>query len=120
MSKLNYSSYVNLFANHMVRKNMTMVSQELFAFIISEPNNIMNENGDVYYWNSREVGEWFRGEKNIYPNIREACGKREIIDMSADYLEDVFKKLLYESHQDIFFCQLYELFESDDTIPEEI
>lgn len=120
MSKLNYSSYANLFAKHMIKKDMTKISKMFFEFIIDEPNYIENEKGELYCWNSREAREWFRGEKNIYPNIREACAKSEIIEMAPDYLGDVFDDLLYENHQDIFYRELYDFIEQDDTIPEEI
>lgn len=120
MAKLNYSSFANIIYKHMIKKDMTAISMSFFHFLIEEPNYIKNENGDVYCWNSREAGEWFRCETDIYPNLRSAAARQNIIDMAPNYIGDAVEELIYENQVKSLISELYELVQSDSSIPNDI
>ncbi len=120
MALLNYSSFAHIVYKYMKKKNMTAIATSFFEFLIDEPYYIQNEKGEPYSWNSREATEWFRCKTNIYPNLREAAAKKEIVDSAPDYIGDVIEELIYENQQPAFYKELYELAEGDETIPSDI
>lgn len=104
----------------MNKKNMSAIANSFFAFLIGEPNHILNENGEPYCWNAREAGEWFRCETNIYPNLRKAAATPKIIDNATNHIGKAIEELIYENQQTAFYKDLYDLVESDFSILDEL
>ena len=66
---LNYSSYAGAITLGLSRKNMHKTARELLGVIIDN-YTIVNTHGEPYAVEGREAAEWYRGETDIYDNIK--------------------------------------------------
>lgn len=83
------------------KQSMTKIASSLLDFFI-EDESIKNEKGEAYYINPKEYIEFFKGEKDIYPNIKAGVESYDIIENIEDNICDAFDSLvLEENHQKV-------------------
>lgn len=100
----------------MNKKEMTPISRALLDIFIGD-GTVLNERKEPYCIEVKEYIEFFKGEADIYSNIKEAA-KNAFPRVVEDAITDVFDKLVIELEHDDVAEELCELIRQDGSIEE--
>ncbi len=95
MFVITFSDVCKAFDAHAKTNSMSVISRRLLK-LITDQEGVVNEKGEKYRIQNKELIELFRGELDIFPNIRQAANDYRIRkkidfdfeDACADLLED--------------------------------
>ena len=100
-------------------KCMTPIARRLLDyFTLNE--NIKNEKGEEYIIQPKEYIQFFKGEKDIYPNIKNGLNLYEIVSDIELSMSDAFDDLIFEDNYVDLATELLNLLENDEFISKEL
>ncbi len=115
---LNYSSYAGAITLGLSRKNMHKTARELLGVIIDN-YTIVNTHGEPYAVEGREAAEWYRGETDIYDNIKKGADAPEVKKQAVKYFQQIIltNEFLLPTKLPAVLQKLIEIINSDAYIP---
>lgn len=114
MNEVTFSHVCRAFHNHMIKPEMTSISRALLDLFIKD-ESVLNERNEPYCINGKEYIEFFKGEENIYPNIKRAAEKA--VARTIEFaITQVFDDLIVELEHDKVAEELCELIKNDTSI----
>lgn len=112
MFVITFSDVCKAFGAHAKTDSMSVISRRLLK-LITDQDGVVNEKGEKYRIQNKELIELFRGELDIFPNIR-AAAKNYKIAAKVDFdFEDACDYLLDEDKFDEVQKELIRLINSD-------
>lgn len=112
MTVITFSDVCHAFEAHAKTDNMSVISRRLLK-LITDQDGVVDNNGNRYHFQPKELIELFRGQLDIYPNIRKAA-KDYKIAAKVDYdFEDACYDLVDEEKFDDVQNKLVSLINSD-------
>lgn len=116
MNEVTFSEVCNAFFNHMSKKEMTTIARVLLN-IFTEDEKVVNEKKEPYFIETKEYIEFFKGEHDIYPNIKIAA--KQTSARSIEYaITDIFDNYVIEAEHENVANELCELIKADTSIEE--
>lgn len=116
LKEVTFSMVCKIFHNHMRKKEMTTIARALLN-IFTEDEKVVNEKKEPYCIDTKEYIEFFKGEHDIYPNIKSVAKQTSarnievaITNIFDDYIPDL-------EHEDVA-DELCKLIEEDTSIEE--
>lgn len=117
MAQITFSDVCKAFEAHAKTDNMSFISRRLLK-LITDQDGVLDNKGNKYHFKPKELIEFFRGQLDIYPNIRTAA-KNYSIAAKVDFdFEDACYDLLEEDEYDDVFDKLVKLVKSDNSLSE--
>ena len=115
MAVVTFSDVCHAFEAHAKTDSMSVISRRLLK-LITDQDGVVNENGEKYHIQNKELIELFRGQLDIYPNIRGAAQDYKI-SAKVDYdFEDACDDLLKEDEYDEVLSELIRLVNRDGSL----
>lgn len=116
MNEVTFSKVCKAFHNHMIKPEMTSISRTLLDLFIKD-ESVLNEKNEPYIINGKEYIEFFKGEADIYPNIKGAAKRFDAKRVEYD-ITSVFDELVIELEHENVAEELCELIRNDSSIEE--
>ncbi len=112
MAQITFSDVCKAFETHAKTDNMSFISRRLLK-LITDQDGVLDNKGNKYHFKPKELIEFFRGQLDIYPNIRTAA-KNYSIAAKVDFdFEDACDDLLEEDKFDNVLENLVKLVKND-------
>lgn len=115
MAVITFSDICKAFESHAKVTNMSAISRRLLK-LITDQEGVLNEKGEKYRFQNKELIELFRGELDIFPNIRKAAVDYKIQSNVEFNFEDACYDLLEEENFDNVLDKLVGLVEKDENL----
>lgn len=112
---ITFSDVCKAFEAHAKTDCMSVISRRLLK-LITDQEEVVNEKGEKYRIQTKELIELFKGELDIFPNIRKAA-KEYTIKAKVDFdFEDVCADLLEDDNYDDVQNELIDLVNADEML----
>lgn len=114
MNEVTFSSVCKSFHRHMGKKEMTTISRALLD-IFTNDEKVLNEKNEPYLIDVKEYIEFFKGELEIYPNIKAAAKSKIYTEIEDDIIGIFDSYVVFEEYDDVH-SELCELINADTSI----
>lgn len=115
MFVITFSDVCKAFDAHAKTDSMSVISRRLLK-LITDQEGVVNEKGEKYRIQNKELIELFKGELDIFPNIRKAA-REDRIKASVDFdFEDACYDLVEEDNFDDVQAELVALVNADTSL----
>lgn len=117
MAQITFSDVCKAFEAHAKTDNMSFISRRLLK-LITDQDGVLDNKGNKYHFKPKELIEFFRGQLDIYPNIRIAANNYSIAAKVDFDFEDACYDLLEDDKFDNVLNNLVELVKKDSKLTE--
>lgn len=112
MFVITFSDVCKAFEAHAKTGSMSVISRRLLK-LITDQEGVLNDKGEKYRIQNKELIELFKGELDIFPNIRKAAKDYKIIPKVDFDFEDACYDLVEENDYDAVQAELTALVNAD-------
>ena len=112
MFVITFSDVCKAFEAHAKTDSMSVISRRLLK-LITDQEVVVNDKGEKYRIQNKELIELFRGELDVFPNIRKAAKEYKIIAKVDFDFEDACYDLVEEDNFDAVQAELAALVNAD-------